>query len=54
MEKKRTWKMELKATSPAQYSLSPEARSFPHDDHGKCTGRDPIRDKSDHVLLMTR
>ena len=26
--KNRTWKMELKATRPAQYSLSPLARSF--------------------------
>ena len=29
-EKKSTWNMELKATSPAAYSGSPSARSFPH------------------------
>ena len=27
-EKNKTWKIELKATSPAQYSVSPFARSF--------------------------
>ena len=27
-EKNSTWKMELNATSPAQYSVSPWARSF--------------------------
>ena len=43
--------MELKATRPAQYSVSPFGQVVPDDDHGDAAGQ-ADHDQADHVLRV--